>query len=158
MGQRRDKKLGRNSTIAMILLLAIAMVVGIGLITSYFGWPFYLEILSHFQPQYFGLSLVLLMAIAPLRCRRIFAIGLVLVALLGTQILPWYLPPKFIGSPVEENLRVLVANLQDRNRAYAQVLDFVKAENPDSASSLRLIVHGCSALMSNSRTCRTPQA
>jgi hypothetical protein len=30
-------------------------------------------------------------------------------------------------------LWVLVANLQDRNRAYAQVLDFVKAENSDLA-------------------------
>jgi endonuclease/exonuclease/phosphatase (EEP) superfamily protein YafD len=133
MGQRRDKKLGRNSTIATILLLAIAAIVGIGLIASRFGWPLYLEILSHFQRQYFVVSLVLLMAIAVLQQRRLFAIGLVLLALQGTQILPWYLPPKFIGSPTEGNLRVLVANLQDRNREYAKVLDFVRAENPDLA-------------------------
>jgi len=133
MGQRRAKKSGRSSRIATILLLAILLLVGIGLIASYFGWPFYLEILSHFQLQYLVLSLVLLMAIALLRRRRIFAIGLVLVVLQGTQILPWYLPQKFIGSSAEGNLRVVVANLQDQNRQYAQVLDFVKAENPDLA-------------------------
>jgi hypothetical protein len=87
IGQRRGKKSGRSSTIATFLLLAIALVVGIGLIASYLVWPFYLEILSHFQLQYLGLSLVLLTAIALLRCRRIFAIGLLLVALQGTQIL-----------------------------------------------------------------------
>lgn len=133
MARYRAKQSGMNSTAAGGLLAAIALFVGIGLIASYFGWPLYLEIPSHFQLQYFGLSLVLLMAIALLQQWRIFAIGLVLVALQGTQILPWYLPPKFIGSSTEGNLRVLVANLQDRNREYAQVLDFVKAENPDLA-------------------------
>jgi endonuclease/exonuclease/phosphatase (EEP) superfamily protein YafD len=133
MAQRKAKQSGMNSTVALILLLAMALIVGIGFIASRLGWPLYLEIFSHFQRQYLGVSLVALLAIALLRREKIFAIALVLVALQGAQLLSWYLPPKFASPSTGGNLRVLVANLQDRNREYDQVLAFVKAENPDLA-------------------------
>ncbi len=50
-----------NRLIAVGLLLAIAAMTAIAWISSYHGWWLPLELLSHFQVQYFSLSLLLLL-------------------------------------------------------------------------------------------------
>lgn len=119
----------------LVFLVVTASIVGlsaIALLTSHYGWQWRLELLSHFQVQYWVMTLLLLLLLTLSRRRALIWIGLFCVALLSTQILPWYLPPNWLF-PTTGNLRVLVANLNAKNQSYQPVLTLVRQENPDVA-------------------------
>lgn len=118
---------------AGILLIGVVGMTAIALFTSYYGWPIYLELLSHFQRQYWLLSLVGLIAIALTRYRWPTLIAIACVAALTAQLLPWYLPPHFLGTPSAGNFRILVSNVNTQNRDYEAVLTFAQQANPDLA-------------------------
>jgi len=124
-----------RSRVSWLILGAIGGITGFAYLTSYYGWSFYLELFSHFQVQYFGLSLVLFSLLVCLRCNRAIYIGLFFCILLALQILPWYLPPQRIFQSVASTaqLRVLVANLNVQNRSFDKVLNLVRAEKPNVA-------------------------
>lgn len=108
-----------------------------------------LELLSHFQMQYFVMTLVL-SAIAitshithrfnnsgrPATSRKVSSLRLALVplfcsALLSAQIAPWYLPSAFASTPT--NYRVMSTNLNIRNRDASEILKLTEKEQPDLA-------------------------
>lgn len=108
-------------------------VSSLSIISSWLGWSLYLEILSHFQIQYFLISLLILFCLVLTRHRKLIIISLFLLALNLPKIIPWYLPTSAFLNHNEADLKVLVANLNTRNKNYDQVLSFVKKEDPDLA-------------------------
>ena len=119
--------------LAQSLLVAIVSMTVIGLVTSRFGWPFYLELLSHFQLQYFVLSVIGVGAIALMRYKMWCVVGLVCTAALATQIIPWYLPPSFAAPNHDGYLRILIANVNKNNQHYSPLLTLIQHETPDLA-------------------------
>ena len=117
---------------AWTVLIGILAVTAIALLTSRYGWPLYLELLSHFQLQYWVLSVIGLVIIGLTRCKIPVFVGLLCVAALSAQILPWYLPPSF-ATPNDSNFRLLIANVNTQNTQYEAVLAYANQEKPDLA-------------------------
>lgn len=116
------------------LLLATVLLTAIGLLTSRLGWPLYGEMLSHFQMQYWVLSLICVGAIALLRGgKKRLMVGVICVAALAVQIVPWYWPPRFVAPHSQGNFRILVANVGSDNQRYVPLIDYVQQQNPDLA-------------------------
>ncbi|MEM1309003.1 MAG: endonuclease/exonuclease/phosphatase family protein [Cyanobacteria bacterium P01_D01_bin.71] len=130
MAQKRSRFV---QAVAWFLLLGVVGITAIALLSSRYGWPIYLELLSHFQRQYWLLSVVALAAIALTRCRWPTLIAIACVAVLTTPLLPWYLPPQFLQAQPEGNFRILVSNLNTKNRNFEAALTMTRAENPDLA-------------------------
>lgn len=124
-----------NWVAAILALGAIAAITLFAYLTARAGWKIYLEIFSHFQAQYFFLSLIPLAVLALLRRKWFFYIGLLLCTLLSLPLLTWYLPPNRLlaFAKPEADLRVLVANINTQNKSYEKVLNLVRAEKPDVA-------------------------
>ena len=122
-----------TSVLAWLLMLGTVGLTAIAFLTHRYGWKIHLELLSHFQLQYFSLSSIGVMGLAWLRCKRLFLIGLVCTTLLGTQIATWYWPPKFLSAGNDGNFRILVANINTKNKQYEDVLAFTRQEKPDLA-------------------------
>ncbi|NJL81819.1 MAG: endonuclease/exonuclease/phosphatase family protein [Chloroflexaceae bacterium] len=115
------------------LLATILAVTGFALLVSRFGWQLYLEIFSHFQVQYLILVLLLAIALGFTGRRMFILVGLFCVAILGSQILPWYFPPPdFLGNS-NRDLRILVANVNTQNREFSQVIALTRREKPGLA-------------------------
>ncbi|MGF1513315.1 MAG: endonuclease/exonuclease/phosphatase family protein [Elainellaceae cyanobacterium] len=121
-----------NLTIAWILAAAIAAITALGLGTSALGWPLYLELFSHFQAQYLGLNLLLLVVLGGLTRKPPFWLGLFCCIALAAPVVSWYVPAQE-RSPELGNLRVLVANLNYQNERYDLVADLMAQEEPDVA-------------------------
>ncbi|MBT9315776.1 endonuclease/exonuclease/phosphatase family protein [Leptothoe spongobia] len=105
-------------------------ITSLALLTNRFGWSLYLEILSHFQVQYFVATLILAGLTLLLRHFRISLAILVCSAVLSAQVLPWYVP-SHIGT--QANYRVLVANLNFSNKDATKALALMDVEQPDLA-------------------------
>lgn len=128
---RKNSPTGRFSAIfSVVLSLAIAAITLVALISDR-GWHQYLELLSHFRLQYFQISLILLLLLLLTRQKAAILIALFCVALLATQILPWYNPLAHRAAAGE--LRVLAANINTQNHSYEKVLTMVREEHPDIA-------------------------
>ena len=121
------------SVLAWSLTLSIMGLTAIAFFTHIYGWKIYLELLSHFQLQYFLLSSVGLIGLAVLRRKYLFLIGLICTTFLGTQIITWYWPPRFWNTGGDSNFRILVANINTKNQQYEDVLAYTRQENPDLA-------------------------
>ena len=121
--------------ISLFVLIAIALITVFAYFVSYYGWTIYLELLSHFQVQYFILSLVLLGVLILLRQKNYIYIGLFLCAVLSLQTLTWFWFPSHLLTTGDRraDLRVLIANINTQNKNYDLVLDLVRAEQPDVA-------------------------
>ncbi|MBE9140591.1 endonuclease/exonuclease/phosphatase family protein [Nodosilinea sp. LEGE 07088] len=130
MAQKQSRSV---SVFAWFMLMAVVGITAIALLSSRYGWPIYLELLSHFQLQYWVLSLVGLSAIALTRRRVPIWIGIACVAALTTQLVPWYWPLHFLGARDQGNFRILIANVNTQNRNFDAVINLAQQENPDLA-------------------------
>ena len=119
--------------IARLLLLGIVSITLVALASTHLGWNIILELLSHFQRQYFFFSLILLGLLILLRRKKFVWLGLVCLGLLLTNILPWYIPRSQPPTSDSQPLRVLISNVYIRNTQYERVLSLVKQEKPDIA-------------------------
>ncbi|MBE7384042.1 MAG: endonuclease/exonuclease/phosphatase family protein [Leptolyngbya sp. SIO1E4] len=115
------------------ILLGMVGLTAIAVLTSRYGWKIYLEIFSHFQLQYFLLSLVGLSILALIRHKPCFWLGLLCTSILGSQLITWYLPPQFLSAGANSNFRILIANVNTQNKQYEDVVAFTQQENPDLA-------------------------
>ncbi|MGF1497841.1 MAG: endonuclease/exonuclease/phosphatase family protein [Elainellaceae cyanobacterium] len=121
---------------SLIGLLALGGLLGIaafGWFTSRYGWPIYLELFSHFQVQYLIISLLLLGILALTRRRFMIVAGLFCCASLAVSVLSWYVPPAAFLPSQPANLRVLVTNVNVRNRSYENTLAIAREASPDLA-------------------------
>lgn len=135
MTQSRLTRSHWQELISLLIVVAIASITVFAYFVSYYGWKIYLEILAHFQVQYFVLSLVLFGVLILLRRKKYIYSGLFLCVILSLQTVTWFWFPShlFTADEQESDLKVLVANLNTQNTNYNLVLDLVRAENPDVA-------------------------
>ena len=122
----------RFSSVAATLCILLGIgVTGLAMLSSRYGWPIYLERLSHFQMQYLLIVLLLTLVALCLKRSRSLLLMFFCCALLSVQTLSWYslnlLP---VSAP---NYRVLSANLLVQNSQAQQIIEFVEQEQPDLA-------------------------
>ncbi|MEL6383727.1 MAG: endonuclease/exonuclease/phosphatase family protein [Cyanobacteria bacterium J06626_18] len=122
-----------TNLLAWVLFLGIVGLTLLSFVTRNYGWRIYFELLSHFQLQYLILSSAGLVILAILRQRSLFLLGLVCTIILATQVVTWYWPPKFLTADETGNFRVLIANVNTKNKQYEDVLAFTREEDPDLA-------------------------
>ena len=123
--------------VALTCLLLCVGITALAMVTSYYGWPFRLETLSHFQAQYFMSAIALTLITLCLRRSRFTLAAIFLCAILSAQLLSWYsirLPSDF-GSVSDQpaTYKVISANLWVRNTDATRTLDFIQKEQPDLA-------------------------
>lgn len=119
--------------ISFLILLTMVGTVAIALGTSHYGWPIYLELLSHFQRQYWWVNLLNLGVLALTRQRLCILAGLGLLLAQTAWLMPWYWPPQARVSAEDTNLRVLVSNINTQNRNYDGVVAYTREVQPDLA-------------------------
>lgn len=117
-------------------LIIVIAITGFALLTNRVGWLLYLEVFSHFQVQYFIVTLVLAGITLFLRHTRHLLIILFCTAILSAQVVPWYLP--FHVRNQSGNYRVLVANLNFSNYDATRTLSLMATEQPDLALFLEV--------------------
>ncbi len=121
--------------LAGLVLVLILGITGIGIGSSYLGWPYPVELLSHFQLQYLILDLGLFVILLLTRPWLPIGIGCILVAFQSVQIVPWYLSPPLdsLTVPLDQPplLRVILANINIQNQSYDRVIEFIQQGSPD---------------------------
>jgi endonuclease/exonuclease/phosphatase (EEP) superfamily protein YafD len=136
-----------SSYIAFVGIILITLLsVGSELITG----SLWLELASHFKVQYLILCLLLFgIILLSHRPKMAIIISLLCLAIISTEILPWYLPQhvsqasagnnRTINSAVNRTanltvpLKIISSNILILNRNYDKVISFVRADRPDIA-------------------------
>lgn len=91
----------------------------------------FLELTSHFKPQYLILSGLILIVFVVLKNPTWIWVSALCVGVNLVAIVPWYLPPVQPSMSVSVPLRVLSANINIRNRNYDAVRSLIRSERPD---------------------------
>ncbi len=117
-----------TAAVGSVVLLPLALL-------PFIGWRYPLELLSHFQAQYFLAALVCAALLALLRRWRWFAVSLGSLLLTGSTVLPYAGPGRAAHAdavtPAARTVRVLLANVLLGNRAHGRVLDLVLEADAD---------------------------
>lgn len=121
-----------KSLITYLLLLGIVSTTLISLVGN-FGWNIFLELTSHFQLQYLIISFLLFCLLLFTRKKSLILIGLLCVALILIEILPWYIPQTELKPEEATQLRVFLSNVNTQNKDYSRVISLVREERPNIA-------------------------
>jgi endonuclease/exonuclease/phosphatase (EEP) superfamily protein YafD len=119
------------------ILLLLAIIICILVLGRFWFWIYPLELLTHFQVYYFGLSIFLFVITIWLGDFRQtsykLTLGLILFALTlnGLELSSWYLSKTNIITGNSDRLRVMSFNINVGNFNFAQIAASIKAENPD---------------------------
>ncbi|MGJ3246601.1 MAG: endonuclease/exonuclease/phosphatase family protein [Elainellaceae cyanobacterium] len=116
-------------------------VIGIGVValtlislSRYYGVVFPIELLSHFQLQYFAATLIVGGLLSAIARRWLIYVAIACLCIQMIPILPWYIPWSNAASPLHGYaLRVLSVNVNAQNHHYQETLQLVQAEQPDIA-------------------------
>lgn len=122
------------------LELPIDLLCGLGIlgvtllsILGLNGWSHYLELLSHFQVQYFAVALFLWSILLTLKARKWSIVSMFCLAFLLVNLLPWFSLPTRKSWAGESVYRVIVANLEGfKNKQYDRALSLINKTQPDS--------------------------
>ena len=121
-----------KSLITYLLLLGLVGTTLLSLVGN-FGWNIFLELTSHFQLQYLIISFLLFCLLSLSRKKSLILIGLLCVALIMVEILPWYIPQSGLKAERTERMRVFLSNVNTQNQNYSKVISLVREEQPDIA-------------------------
>ena len=109
------------------------VLTGAATVAAFFataGWP--VELFSHFAVQYAAVSIVSLVYFALRRSWWVAFAALVLLAINGSPLWPYYQAiPKANGPSGSRELRILVLNLNIANGSGESVRQLIEHENPD---------------------------
>ena len=121
--------LKRSVTLIGLLQAAAIVTILFSVVTSFDFVHRYIELYSHFRPQYFAASLLLLIVFTVLRSPRYAVLLLVTTAFNASYVLPWY----FGATRVESGstIKLLHANVHARNDQYERLFELIEAEQPD---------------------------
>jgi endonuclease/exonuclease/phosphatase (EEP) superfamily protein YafD len=120
------------------IVLITLLSVGSELITG----SLWLELASHFKVQYLILCLLLFgVILLSHRQKMAIIISLVCLAIISTEILPWYLPQHVSQGSAGNNrtidrtvsLKVINSNVLILNRNYDKVISLIRTDKPDIA-------------------------
>lgn len=121
-----------KTAIAGCLVIALLGLSLLSISTRRWGWSFPIELLSHFQVQYFGLGLVLVILLLLVRWhlhRGAIAIVVACLVILSSPILPWFIPAGNAASG--PTVKLLFSNVYVRNQEVAPLLTLIEREDPD---------------------------
>ena len=115
---------------------AVGSIVLVSLtLLPFIGWRYPLELLSHFQVQYFLAALACAALLALLRRWRWFAVSLASLLLAGTTVLPYQGPGRAAHADAaigpQRTVRVLLANVLLGNHSHDRVLQLVAEADAD---------------------------
>ena len=89
----------------------------------------YLELFSHFKLQYLTVSLLLAALLGTLRRPQLAAVMLLASGINGAYVLPWYTGAPEPGNG--ESVRLMHVNVQASNGDMTQLLEHIRATEPD---------------------------
>jgi endonuclease/exonuclease/phosphatase (EEP) superfamily protein YafD len=116
-------------SIAIALTTAIFIPVFLCSLLAYFGeFDRLLELMTHFRLQLLLGGIFATIAYALSKQKIGLWLALFCVGLNAIEIVPWYLP---IERSSDRDLRVMISNVMTSNHRYGDVIDLVRAENPD---------------------------
>ncbi len=115
------------------LLLAVpAVITALASGLSFFGslwWP--LDLAANFRPH-FAVSLLFMGIVLILAARRRLGVGVLLVGVVNAAtVVPLFVAPAGGGEPLGATLTVLSFNVNGNNDRYTEVIDYIRAEDPD---------------------------
>ncbi len=121
--------LKKSVTLIGLLQAAAIVTVLFSLATSFDFTHHNIELYSHFRPQYFAASLLLLAVFTVFRNPVYAVLLLVTAAFNASFVLPWY----FGGAAIESDntIKLLHVNVFSQNDQYDRLFDLVDAERPD---------------------------
>ncbi len=126
--RRRIKRVaGQVAAVGSVLLVPLTLLPVV-------GWHYPLELLSHFQPQYFLAALACAAVLGLLRRWRWCAVSLVSLVLAGATVLPYQSTGQAAHADVSDtgpSVRVLLANVLLSNREHDRVLELVRNADAD---------------------------
>lgn len=128
----RDGLIGLGRFCVQIMFACCALAT----LLSYLGDRHHvLELLTHFRLQYLGASLVsgaALMLLGGKGRRRIWILPVLLLAALnGLPLIPYYVPVKPVETVSGASIRVLNANVLISNTQYERLAQLIQREAPD---------------------------
>ena len=116
----------------VILVVIPAAVIAVISLASFAGaWVWWLDVMANFRAQYVIILAVLGLIVGASRWRRT---GL---AILGVALVNlFFVAPLFVGSPGDPvagapGIRVMSFNLLSTNESYSEVIEYIKATDPD---------------------------
>lgn len=95
------------------------------------SWVF--DLCSHFQAQYAGFQLLCVGVLVVLWRFRLALVPLVLMGVPLAQLAPYYRPVPEAASPGGQAIKVLTFNVLSSNPRHREVLEWVRAADPDVA-------------------------
>lgn len=133
MSQQSDRQAGGNLAVVAaggsILLLPLSLL-------QFVGWSYPLELLTHFQVQYFLVAILVAVVLAGLRRWRWLPLPLGAMVISGLSLLPYQAlhgSAAAHAAPIAQpaGLRVLLANVHYQNRRHDLVADLVASADAD---------------------------
>lgn len=117
-----------------MLLALSAAGVAVASVLSFFGslW-WYFDLAANFRPH-FAVALVSMAVFLMLAARRRLGVGILLVGLVNAAtVVPLFIAPGVGGEPLGETLTVMSFNVNGLNDRYAEVIEYIRSEEPDVA-------------------------
>lgn len=118
----------RTSLLLAVPAVVTAVVSGL----TFFGslwWP--LDLAANFRPH-FAASLLFMAIVLILAARRRLGVGVLLVGLVNAAtVVPLFIAPDTGGEPLGATLTVMSFNVNGLNDRYTEVIDYIRAEDPD---------------------------
>ncbi len=116
----------------MVAVAVLAAVLSLASFAAFFGrWVWWLDVLANFRLQFaLGLALLFLLLMVGRWKRTAYGVGVaaaVNLALIG----PLFLGPSADPVPDAPELRVMSFNLLSTNESYSDVIEFIRATDPD---------------------------
>lgn len=135
-----------KSPVSLLCGLGILSVTLLSILGLH-GWNHYLELLSHFQVQYFAVALLLWSILVALRAKKWSIVSMFCLGLLLVNLLPWFSLATGKSWAGEDAYRVMVANLEGfKNKQYDKVLSLVNRLQPDVIAFVECDHHWLEAL------------
>jgi len=122
-----------------VFCLSLFVVSLIAWLSNLYGWVLPIELFSHFQAQYFIISLFFILGLLLVsRDQKIQFLAIFTVTIISINILSWYLP--FVANQTAENsnLRVLVYNVYKNNESHEKALAMIRKNQADLAVLLEI--------------------
>lgn len=120
-----------KKSVTLIGLLQGAAIVTVlfSLVTSFDFAHRTIELFSHFRPQYFAASMLLLVVFTVLRNPVYAVLLLATTAFNASYVLPWYFGDTRVDS--DNTIKLLHANVYSGNDQYERLFELIEAERPD---------------------------
>lgn len=101
-------------------------------VASFFGRYLYFELATHFRPQYLWVSIFCAILLCIFKDWKWIVPCVICIVFNGLYIFPYYFSEKYQAKDVPTtNLRLVLANIEGRNKDHDSLIQSVNSANPD---------------------------